>query len=287
MQQREIQISGAVVYWSAGPTRRETLRSYLEQVSMEELTPNVRTDAAALKSALLEYCANEKTRKFDLGVEPRQNQARNGFEVMRKKRGAERNEYEVAFAARIESWGGLIVEGDANREAIQAAFDRHKAQLTGAAIGKLLVDVLARLGGTTLRESGGVYWLPEEALPAFERVAAFVEECGEEQGNKVYLLRTAMDEATVRAVRDAITTEVTKESEAIVQEVMENDFGDEALARRQLLAAALHARVSQYERILGEAMSTLHEVVRVAEQAAAAAESVRESNEVFDNLFDA
>ena len=61
----------------------------------------------------------------------------------------------------------------------------------------------------------------------------------------------------------------------------------EALVRRQLMAAALHARVSQYERILGEAMSTLHEVVRVAEQAAAAAESVRESNEVFDNLFDA
>src|SRR3569623_353938 len=198
MQQREIQISGAVVYWSAGPTRRETLRSYLEQIGMEELTPNVRTDAAALKSALSEYCANEKTRKFDLGVEPRQNQAKNGFEVMRKKRGAVRNEYEVAFSARIEPWGGLIVEGEASKEAIQEAFERHKAQLTGAAVGKLLVDLLGKLGGTMLRESGGVYWLPEEALPAFERVAAFVEECGEEQGNKVYLLRTAMDEATVR-----------------------------------------------------------------------------------------
>jgi hypothetical protein len=117
-------------------------------------------------------------------------------------------------------------------------------------------------------------------------VAAFVEECGEDQGNKVYLLRTAMDEATVRAVRDAITAEVSKEAETIVQEVKENDFGDEALSRRQILAAALHARDSQYERILGEAMSTLHEVVRVAEQAAAAVESVRESNEVFDSLFD-
>jgi hypothetical protein len=222
-----------------------------------------------------------------MGVEPRQNQAKNGFEVMRKKRGAVQNEYDVAFSARIESWGGLIVEGEGNQTAIQAAFDRHKSQLTGAAIGKLLVDVLARAGGTTLRESGGVYWVPEESVQAVERMAAFVEECGEDGGNRVYLLRTAMDESTVRAVRDAITAEVTKEANAIVNELKENDFGDEALTRRQLAAASLHARVSRYERILGEAMSTLHEVVRVAEQAGAAADSVRESNEVFDGLFDA
>jgi hypothetical protein len=139
----------------------------------------------------------------------------------------------VAFSARIESWGGLIVEGEGNQTAIQAAFDRHKSQLTGAAIGKLLVDVLARAGGTTLRESGGVYWVAEESVQAVERVAAFVEECGEDGGNRVYLLRTAMDESTVRAVRDAITAEVTKEANAIVNELKENDFGDEALTRRR------------------------------------------------------
>ena len=51
------------------------------------------------------------------------------------------------------------------------------------------------------------------------------------------------------------------------------------------MAAALHARVTQYEAILGEALDTLHQVIRLAEEAAASAIAVKESDEVYAGVF--
>ena len=43
--------------------------------------------------------------------------------------------------------------------------------------------------------------------------------------------------------------------------------------------------MSQYEAILGEALTTLHEVIRLAEEAAASAIAVKESEEVYAGIF--
>jgi hypothetical protein len=254
--------SGAVVYWSTGPSQRDLLRAALERLGLGEHTPSPRTDAAALKIALKEYAAGVKCKTKDRIVQPHAQQAKHGFEVVEVELGESRNEYTIDFSAKVTDGGRVeVTNGLGPRQALQDAFDTHKSTLAATAVSKALVDILSELGGTALREAGGVYWLPEDAIGKWQDVAAAVEACATEKPTSIYLLRTVMDEQAVRAVRDAIVAEVTGAAAAIAEEVGERQLGEEALENRKKVTAGLHERVKRYETILGEAMESLHAVV--------------------------
>ena len=85
-----------------------------------------------------------------------------------------------------------------------------------------------------------------------------------------------MDEGTIRAVKDAIVSEVTQAAAAICEEIAGGRLGPDALENRKDAALHLHERVSIYEGVLGEALAELHVVVRSVEQTAAAAMAVQE-----------
>jgi len=288
METHEINIGGAVVYWTAGPTQRELLERRLELCGLSKFMPKERTVTAVLKSALLEYCDSHKTKQVDLGVQSHKQQSSNGFEVVEIERGERKNTYAQRFSVRATEGDCLNFDGEYwdHTQQVRELFDKHKGQLTGAAIGKMLVDILASMDGLPLRPSGGVYWIPESQVSQFETVATYVEETGQaESANRVYLLKTAMDAGTVRAVKDAITAEVMSVATQIVQDVQENLVTEDAINRRVMMAGELRQRVSRYESILGEGLTALQQVAQVAGQAAAAATAIKESNEVFDGVF--
>ena len=289
MNTREIEIDGAVVYWSAGPTQRELLAHRLAVLGMADLAPDVRTDAACLKSALMDYCDEKSNRRRgkDKLLQARKRQSQNGFEVLDVQRGTDANDYRMDFAAKVMDGGYVtITSGTADVDRIRELFREHKATLTGASIGQLLVAVLERLGGTALRPSGGVYWIPGHTVPSWEAIATVVEECSVvKEANAVYCITHSFNERSVRAVKDAITAEVKAASAAVIDEIKENDLGPDALIRRQIVAASLRARVSQYEGIIGEAMTTLHDAVRLAEEAAASAFTIKAAEEQFAGIL--
>lgn len=289
MNTREIEVDGAVVYWSAGPTRRQLLIEQVRQFALDELVPEQRTDAACLKAAMRDYCdaRAQRRRGRDKLLQPRKKQKHNGFEVLDVERGEEGNDYRMDFAAKVTESGAIVVtRGQADASELRRAFDTHKAQLTGAAVGQFLVEVLARLGGLALRPSGGVYWIRGAVVPHWEAIANVVEECAAEGSrNTVYSITHAFNERSIRAVKDAIIGEVTTASDALLEEIKCNELGQEALTRRQVVAAALHARVAQYEQILGEALDTLHQAICVAEEAAAAAVSLQASEDQFAGIL--
>ena len=263
MNEQSISAAGAVVYWSAGPTSRELLSRSLSLLGQDAHLPAERTDASALKNAMEAYSG-----KSDVLVESHKRQSRNGFEVVEVERSEDRNYYTHSFSAKVESGRVVVWNGWADRSRLQELFDGFKGELTGAAVGKCLVDVLAGLGGTALRPSGGVYWIPETAVAMWQEVAGAVEAAAvKETGNSVYLLRTVMDEQAVRAVRDAIVHEVTTAAAGIAEEVASGDLGEQAIENRQARLKVLHRRVGQYEEFLGEALDTLHQIVEQVEQA--------------------
>jgi len=286
MNNHNLSPTGAVIYWSAGPTSRQLLETRLGQLGLEEFTPPQRTDAAALKSVLLDYCDGSKSQKTDKVVQSHKKPKRNGFEVVDVERQEQANEYSHDFSALVHEGLVVITRGDADQRVLQQAFNEHKALLTGAAIGQMLVEVLAHLGGTALRPSGGVYWIPEDAVPAWQGIAAAVEESSDGlKGNKVYMLRTVMDETAMRAIRDAIISEVTTEAAVLGNEIAAGNLREAGLAKRMELAKSLHGRIARYEGILGEALDVLHQIVQVAEQAAASTVAVQESETAFAGVF--
>ena len=286
MNHHNLSPTGAVIYWSAGPTSRQLLEARLGQLGLEDFTPPQRTDAAVLKSVLLDYCDGSKSRNSDKVVQSHCQPKRNGFEVVDVARQKEANEYSHDFSALVQEGLVVITRGVADQRVLQQAFTEHKALLTGGAVGQMLVEVLAHLGGAALRPSGGVYWIPEDAVASLQAIAAAVEESSEGlKGNKVYMLRTVMDEAAMRAIRAAIITEVTAEAAVLGNEIAAGNLGETALAKRMDLAKTLHSRIARYEGILGEALDVLHQIVQVAEQAAASTVAVQDSETAFAGVF--
>ena len=289
MNNKHVEADGAVVYWSAGPTRRDLLIARLSHHSMENLVPEQRTDSACLKSAMLDYCDQRSQRRKgqDKLVQARKRQSTNGFEVLDVDRREHGNEYRMDFAAKVLASGSIaIVNGTANVGELTALFQTQKSQLTGQAVGKLLTNVLAQLGGTCLRPAGGVYWIPGSQIATWETVSNIVEAAAVDGGrNAVYAITHTWNERSVRAVKDAIIDEVTDASNALMEDIKQNQLGSEALVRRQVLAAALHGRVTQYEAILGQALTALHDSIRVNEEAAAAALSVHDASSQFAGIL--
>ena len=118
-----------------------------------------------------------------------------------------------------------------------------------------------------MRDMGGIYWLPEAGVDVWKQVAAAVEGASEKAGsNSVYMLTTVMDDAAIRAVKDAITHEIAGEAIRVHGEVTEG-LGDRATENRKERMKELHSRVSHYEGLLEESLESLHNTISVVEQA--------------------
>jgi hypothetical protein len=272
-------VGGAVVYWNIGSnTNRQATLERLAELNLDQFTPEPRTPNAALADALREVYGGATVL-----VRPLKNREDNGFTVVDEERRETRNEYRQRLVARVKD-GRLEVEHPqyglcGPEEVLLTAFQNALLTISPAAVSKCLVEILQHLGGTRLRENGSVYWLPEYALSLWEKIAAVVEQAAVNCKSTVYLLRTVMDDATIRAVKDAIVYEVCQAAEAIQEEVAGGELGERALQTREQRAKDLHYRVRTYETILGEALDTLHEVVGTARQAAASAMALQEHEE--------
>lgn len=292
---------GGNVFWSAGSgTNRERLRQELAAIGLEDYTPCQRTEAAALKMALEEYAddmlADRRKRKGDNGeavkrdkiVQALLSQKDDGFEVVDVTRKEKSNDYVCDFRAKIvkpspDAEGVVEISyGYANQAKIQSAYEVYRATLGGTAIGGALVEIVKAMQGVSLKDSGGVYWLPPNKCERWEEIIRAFESAGD---NKVYIMRTVMDLQTVRAVSDNIADEVLKANQDLQDEICSGKHGEKAVLNRLEKARGLHKRVRDYENILGKTMQGLHDALLVAETASASAVAIQETESVFDGLF--
>lgn len=281
---------GATVFWDAGVTDRELLEQRLTALGLGDYAPKPRTDTAALKGALVEYVASIKPRRRQKGdvhreklVQPLDNQETNGFEVVDCERGQTRNFYTADFTAKVDGGVVSVNGGYADGRSLQQTFATLKAQVDGQTLGRCLTDIVDSLGGVVLRPSGGLYWLPESGVYTWNLVADAVQAAGPK--NYVYCMRTIMDAGTVRAVRDAIVSEVSQAAKQLQDEVAAGDLGENALMNRINRGVALHQRVKEYESLLNSTLTDLHTVIAISEQAAAAAIAVKNTNEVYEEMY--
>src|SRR5438093_130297 len=87
---------------------------------------------------------------------------------------------------------------------IAAEFEELCGLITGDSVTKSLVSICTKLGGISLKPSGGVYWIPDHNLGDWVCVAQAVERCPVHGACAVYLIRHSMDEDAMRAVRDGL-----------------------------------------------------------------------------------
>jgi hypothetical protein len=280
MQERALNVQGAVVYWNAGPTRADQIAGRLAALGMDKFIPKPRTNESALLYVLGEYCRQWRGENAlhvkagdDRIVQKRRNR-KDGFEIVAVKRGKP-NVYTPIYAVVADEYGFL--SGETCRDSWQYAipdmdtlreqFNYHKRIVTGAAAGQSLVAILASLGGVALRPSGGIYWIPQDAIETWANVAGAFENSAETTGGTTcYQLATVMDDNTLRAVRDSLLEEVTKTCTRIVEEL--DGLGQEAIENRKAALFALHEKIEHYESLFSTGLESLHNVVKVVESRA-------------------
>jgi hypothetical protein len=259
--------TGIVVFWSLAEfTDLARLRTNWRGVGLGDAVPEPRANVSVLRDALTEVFAGSHHLVRPLA-------SRTGFAVVREDRGPDENSYGALMTAKVHGNSNPVCSGDTARtDEVQSAYARHLGRITAQQLSASLVKVLYNLGGTRLRPSGAVYWLPGDRGTAWAAAVDGFERAAADGGRSVgYALRHELDAGSVAAVRDAVVQEVTAEAARIGRELLAGDLGDRAVMARKKEALALRRKVCEYERLLGVGLSHLKEVLDRVDQADATA----------------
>lgn len=271
MQTVETKPEGAVTYWQIGkPVNLLSLRLALSARRLEwagDLLAE-RTDDSALKAALRVRHPEALIRRL----------RGRGFEVVAERRGAETNDYQHTVSAWRD--GDAIKTDNGITAELAAEVDSQRNLMPAGKVGTWLADCCRRMTGTTLRPTGGIYWLPPESLADWSALAAAIEEAA--PGAYVFMLRTAWDERSIRAIREAIIHEAASETAALTAELADDTdckLRESTLNRRLASCEALRSKLTRYESLIGETLDAVRKSLGEYETAAAQAILVRSASE--------
>lgn len=267
MVESHLDVGGAVVFWSLAEwSDRDRLAALFSPLGLEALVPEPRPAPACLRAALEEVLGGPRVLVRPLA-------SKDGFAVVREDRGLAANLYATDLTARVtgDPPAPTFDPWDGRAPRIEAAYRTHMGRVSAAQLSSTLVRVVESLGGTRLRPSGAIYWVPGPRLDEWADVAKAVERAADGRPSSVYLLRHRLDRDAVRAVRDAVVSEVQAEADRICAEVNTGELGGRALEARKKQAAELRSKVLLYEDLLAVGLQGLHTAVDAADQAAATA----------------
>ena len=295
-------VSGCLVWWEPKAAPAARLREALEAIGLGDFAPNAESMEASLKHALSDYGdvlaklnrgsttnsdGDKEKRKYE--VKSRLSAADDGFELVEVTRRKAGNGYRCEVAVKVDKvTGGLsVIDGWLSGWSVwdlQERFDEYRNQATGASVGRSLVELTKHLHGTCVRlGGGGNYYLPEDVVAQWSDVIDAYEKCSQ---TRVQRMRVVMDDLAARAIRDGITAELLKEGAEVADELAKGDCKEEVIERRKLRSHELRSKCRQYESILNDTLVSVHAVLDMADQCAAAAIGVQESGTVFDeSLF--
>lgn len=261
IEQSQVLLGGAVVFWRlASRSDRQRLFDALASHGLDRFCPEPRTPASALKEAVSTYSSECHGHAMVRGLK---NSEKNGFLVVHEQIGDSDNTYRKLFSVKVNDSGfletqSLDVRPDIAR--IEELYNANRRVVTSAAVAGLLVDLVEHYRGTPLRPNGGFYWIESGVLPDFVAVAGSIEQCAVDDTSAVHFLKTAVDNLSVRALKDAIVAEVQAKAREIEDAATEGTLKSRGFKIKQSQAQSLHERVSYFENLLGEALSELHEV---------------------------
>ena len=286
-------MNGEVTLWSlCGESSLPILEVGFEAIGLGRYTPEGQTQNAAMKAALTKYFGRAGT-GYEVDTVP---DTTDTFAVTKvtseKKNGVHVPVHDCLYIVKpplsgrwfpfIDPNTGDVVEpegeiapsvtrGDAIRQEYWRQMDVVPRSKLASCLKKIAVD---HLGGVTVRQKGGgVYWLSEDKLPIWEKVAIVLgaAELTEFHSNKIYGLSTCITDRTVEALCAALTAQVETEMNASDERIRSGKLGKKALTTVSREADDLRQKVRDYSYLLGTALDTLESRIETTDAAAAVA----------------
>lgn len=236
-------VAGSAVFWTLGEsTDFDKLSNALQSAGFGKFTPERTSDYAALKMTL------EKEFPSPHEVFPVKGSGTT-FEVVKVTRGDGdgRNEYKHVLTATVNGWNNVEVDnGDqATAANLTEAYRANRQTIPYHSVSRALVDIVFSLTGTALRPTGGIYWIPNNNFERWELVAQAIELAGPK--NKVFALRTFLDEHSAAVLREALAAEISREARSIDDTLHDPVTGLRAAATAKRRANDLRRKIAAYE----------------------------------------
>jgi len=252
MQASQNNLAGSAVFWTLGEdTDFPALSNSLHAAGFGKFIPERMTERAALKQTLEDNFAGCEV--FQVGA------SKTTFEVVRVVRSSDdkRNEYRHIITASLDGWQNVQVDtGDAATEVnLTESYRRNRDTVPYHSMSSALVDIVYALNGTTLRPTGGIYWVPNDNWSRWERVAQAIESAGAK--NKVFGLRTFLDENSAAVIREALASEIAREARQIDETLHDPETGLKAAATAKRRANDLRRKIAAYEQAFEMALPDL------------------------------
>lgn len=167
--------------------------------------------------------------------------------------------YQVAFKVTVNSASGDITfdpdggDGQIRQDEIRAAFAKHMAALSPGDISNWLVDLAYKVKSVSLRDTGGIYFIPSTMLTHWHKAVEVIRAVSAHSMFEVPALKS--DEA-VDAILDAISMEA-KDEIAKLENALDSDMGARGLRSRSEKAKEMLAKLKSYEALLGKGAANI------------------------------
>lgn len=245
-------IVGAVVYGSySGCNYFSLLEKWKEAGFDPNLLPNNTSPKVAVKRAIQEL-SNRSVLARPLG-------RGKGYALVNEEATGEDLNYNVELKVKLENDIALKFEPEDHvlKSRVQQEYSQHLMHISGSDISMWVKQLIFSMGGSRLRDRGGVYFLPHTNLENFRKMMEIVQDVS---GSVVFELPVARSEEAVKSILHAITKEAEDHIGLIEGAVeSEDDLGPRAMKTKARQCEEMIEKVERYENLLNASLEGLRE----------------------------
>jgi hypothetical protein len=265
---------GTIVWWTLGGKIPHTrFEAALRAVDSKVRAPEAPTRLAALSRACVEVARMHKLESRNVG--------RGQWALVRDPDLDAADKvltYGVVARAFFEA-GELVVESDdeAMKDAIRAAHAQAKDELSATEVSMWLCEVLEDVHAVSLRDRGGVYFLPATKEETWSKIVEALRQCSQ---TGVYGVPAMRSTDAIEAIVAALSSEASSQVDAIMAELgapEDEALGKRGLATRERQLGTLLEKIEHYEKLLGAKLEELTSRANEARIAVVTAATVVES----------
>lgn len=258
--------AGAIIWWRLNGTvdHEELCAAWADAGLPEKLTPSSPSAARALTRAM-----NELQDRTHI-VRPL---PKGGLALVQETADTEANDlgHAVLLTAELDAngdvkmlfkgedpAGGMALPDPSNiRKRLFSAFGKHRLALSTTDISEWLAVVVHKhLDAVSLRDKGGIYFVPATSMEEWAKIVKVLREVS---GHFIAEIPAMKSAEAVAAILDAIEREAETEVARMMEELGDGALKKRALEGRVRLCQSLDAKVTSYEGLLGTHLDKLRE----------------------------
>jgi len=242
-----VKTAGLIVYWHmSGAAKHEDLReAWLSEGLSEDLLPTLPTPRCALGRAVAEVKERRQlVRPLAAGW---------AFVCEHEEVSGELS-YTQIGSVKLDMIGRLDFSPDTPSEicsSVALDYSRILFEHAHPDVSSWLKDQAIRLQGISLRDTGGVWFVPRQSADEWRRIANAIRLAS---AHVVYEIPALKSSEAVEAILDALSREAGEAAAKLEEALAAGDLSERALRSRLSEAIAMEVKLVSYEEQLGKAL---------------------------------